>query len=167
MKLHTNCNLLYFIRKTLEFNTKAKEPKAFLTIVSSLKDLAPWEVPNWTLKVHDLALLKLVSAHGMFFADSTKSKKLLEGDETLKAVAKILIDNGLEKLENRVKDVCNRCWYEINFKTNAKKTVKQANEGFELFAQDGLSNNLQGLNPMKRLKTEKDSADAADKKAVK
>lgn len=76
LKLHINCNLLYFIRKTLDFNQKAKEPKAFLALASSLKNLEPFDVESWNLKTHDRALLKLISRHGMFLEDKDKTEKL-------------------------------------------------------------------------------------------
>ena len=66
---------------------------------------------------------------------------------------------GMDKVEERAVDICNRCWHEINFKANVKKTTKTATEGFEIFGQDGLMDNLAGITSSKRRKTEESASE--------
>ena len=84
---------------------------------------------------------------------------MLEKDETLKSFADALKGMGMDKVEERVVDICNRCWHEINFKASVKKTTKTATEGFEIYGQDGLMDNLAGITSSKRRKIEESASE--------
>lgn len=116
-KLHNNTNLLFFIRRNFQIvhgSKSKKEPKAFLTclpVLVSKFEPAPFS-DKWTVRKHDLALLKFVSKEGLkLFEPSEDSDKTLR--EQLKNVEEFadLEEGVIDKLDvkqvlARVEEMC-------------------------------------------------------------
>ena len=114
LKLHCNTNLLTFIRRNFQIVHGAKskkEPKAFMSclpVLVSKFEPAPFSA-KWTVRKHDLSLLKIVSKEGLivFEESDDKLRQLMRQNEDFADLEEGVIDK-LEAsvLLKRVEDLC-------------------------------------------------------------